>query len=247
MNIQEGNEPLPDQPARTAVIRAIAIDDEPPALKVVENFCSKVDFIKLEKTFTSANEALKHLRKFPVDLVFLDIQMPSITGIELAKQIEQDTMVIFTTAYSEYAVDGFNLNAVDYLLKPFTFERFQQAAQKVKDIHGLSNQKESAQPFILLRADYSLVKVMFSDILLIEGLDDYLKIQLVGRKPLVVRMTMKSIMEKLPEKEFIRVHRSFIVPFSKIEQVRNKMINLPGFEVPVGSSYEESFFAIYKA
>jgi DNA-binding LytR/AlgR family response regulator len=238
--------PVPAE-TRACLLRAIAIDDEPPALKVVENFCSKVDFIQLEKTFTRANEALRHLRKFPVDLLFLDVQMPSLSGIDLYKQLEQHTMVIFTTAYSEYAIEGFNLNAVDYLLKPFTFERFLQAVNKARDLNAKAARKETAPNFILLRADYSLVKVLFTDILLIEGLDDYLKIHLASRKPLVVRMTMKGIAEKLPEKEFIRVHRSFIVPFSRIEGVRNKVISVGGLQVPIGNSYEESFFSIYKA
>ena len=123
------------------MIKAIAIDDELPALKVVEAFCNKTDFINLEKIFNKPTEALKHLRKFPVDLLFLDINMPSVTGLELYKSVEQKTMVIFTTAYSEYAVEGFNLNAVDYLLKPFTFERFLQAANKVEEYYNFQNKK----------------------------------------------------------------------------------------------------------
>src|SRR5919197_1575106 len=115
------------------MITAIAIDDELPALKVIENFCSHVDFIDLQKTFNKPTEALKHLRKFPVDLLFLDINMPSLTGIELYKAVKQNTMAIFTTAYSEYAVEGFNLNAIDYLLKPFTIERFMQSVEKAHE------------------------------------------------------------------------------------------------------------------
>jgi DNA-binding LytR/AlgR family response regulator len=229
------------------MIKAIALDDEPPALKVVENFCSQVDFIELEKSFTNPNEALKHLAKFPTDLVFLDIRMPSVTGFQFRKQVPHDLMVIFTTAYSEYAVEGFNVNAVDYLLKPFTFERFLQAVTKANDYYKFTHRQESAlRQYLFIRADYSLVKIMLDDILYLEGLDDYLKIFLEGRKPVITRMTMKSALEKLPEKNFIRVHRSFIVPISRIEKVRNKLIYIGDKKIPIGNSYESAFFETYK-
>ncbi len=228
------------------MIKAIAVDDEPPALKVIENFCAKVDSIELVKTFNKPTEALAHLKKFPVDLIFLDIQMPSMTGLEFHKAIEQNTMVIFTTAYSEYAVEGFNLQAIDYLLKPYTLERFQQAVDKAKEFYNYQHQKENTQNYLFIRADYSLVKVNIADILYIEGLDDYLKIHLPGKKRVVARMTMKAIIEKLPGNEFIRVHRSFIVPLSKIESIRNKTIQLSGQEIPIGTSYEEEFFKLFK-
>jgi DNA-binding LytR/AlgR family response regulator len=229
------------------MIIAVAIDDEPPALQVIENFCRKVDFIDLVKTFTKPHEAVKYLSKFPTDLVFLDIRMPSVSGIEISRLIPKDIMVIFTTAYSEYAVEGFNVNAVDYLLKPFTFERFNQAVSKANDFYKFYHRQESdVQQYLFIRADYSLVKVMLEDIVYVEGLDDYLKINLLGRKPLVARMTMKAMLEKLPAKEFIRVHRSFIVPLARIDKVRNKTIYIGEIEIPVGSSFEEDFNRIYK-
>jgi len=228
------------------MITAIALDDEPPALSIVENFCSRVDFIDLVKTFTHPQEALKYLGKFPVDLLFLDIRMPSVSGIRFARQIPKELMVIFTTAYSEYAVEGFNVNALDYLLKPFTFDRFLQAVHKARDFHKFYHNHESAvEQYLFVRADYSLVKIMLEDILFIEGLDDYLKIHLVVRKPVVARMTMKNMLEKLPEKDFIRVHRSFIVPLSRIEKVRNKMIYIADKTISIGNSYEKSFFESY--
>jgi DNA-binding LytR/AlgR family response regulator len=229
------------------MIKAIAIDDEPPALALLENFASKTGFIQLEKTFTSPAEALKYLRKFPVDLLFLDIQMPSMSGIDFYKQVDQQTMVIFTTAHSSYAVEGFNLSAVDYLLKPFAFERFMQAVDKANEYYQFTHQKENTQQkYLFIRADYKLIKIPIADILFIEGLDDYLKIHLSNEKTIVARMTMKAMLEKLPAKEFIRVHRSFIVPFSKIENVRNKIIMVAGEEIPIGSSYEEVFFKIFQ-
>lgn len=228
------------------MITAIAIDDEPPALKVIENFCELVDFIDLQKTFTKPTEALKYLEKYPVDLLFLDINMPSLSGIEFYKQLKQQTMVIFTTAHIEYAVEGFNLSAIDYLLKPYTPERFLQAANKAKDFFGYQHQAENTQPFFFVRADYSLIKINYQDIVYIEGLDDYLKIHLQNQKAVVARMTMKAMLEKLPQKDFIRIHRSYIIPFSKIESVRNKVIYIGDKEFSIGSSYEENFFKLFK-
>ena len=230
------------------MIKAIAIDDELPALKIIENFCEKTGLVELQKTFSMPNEALKHLKKFPTDLLFLDINMPSMSGIELYKAVEQNTMVIFTTAYSEFAVEGFNLNAIDYLLKPYTYERFLQAVSKAKDSQSASLPIEkNLEQYLFVRADYSLIKIAINDIVLVEGLDDYLKIHLHSTpKPVVTRMTMKGIMEKLSASEFIRVHRSFIVPFSKIENVRKKIISIGEREIPIGNSYEADFFTLFK-
>ena len=222
---------------------AIALDDEPPALKVIEEFCRKTDSIDLQKCFTKPTEALKHIRKFPVDLLFLDIEMPSLTGIQFMENLEQDLMVIFTTAHSRYAVEGFNLNAVDYLLKPFTYQRFEQAANKAKEQYHKIHQRDNiADQYLFIRADYTLLKVAIADIIYVEGLDDYLKIHLPNRSPIVARMTMKVILQKLPAKEFIRVHRSFIVPISKIQSIRSKSIVVEGVEIPIGTSYHENFF-----
>ena len=226
------------------MIRAIALDDEPLALTVIENFCARVDFLTLEKTFNKTEEAHKYLRKQPVDLIFLDIQMPKQNGIEFFASIEQDTMVVFTTAFSEYAVEGFNLNAIDYLLKPFSFERFKQAAEKAKVAYDNKNQTPATDQYLFIRADYSLHKILITDILFIEGLDDYLKIHISGQKTIVARMTMKSILEKLPASAFIRVHRSFIVQLSKIDKVRNKTIFIGSEEVPLSAGYEAAFLSV---
>ena len=224
------------------MIRAIAIDDEPPALEVIRNFCAGAGEVSLDKTFTKPTEALKYLRKFPVDLIFLDINMPSLSGLEFYRMVQQNTAVIFTTAHSEYAIEGFNLSAMDYLLKPFTFERFRQAVNKAVEHFRYQQQAESASTPLYVRADYSLVRIHIPDILYIEGLDDYLKIHLENQKTIVTRMTMKGILEKLPPQNFIRVHRSYIVPFSRIESVRNKVISIAGEEIPIGNSYEVAFF-----
>jgi len=222
------------------MINAIAIDDEPLALNVIKAFCHSLDFIELKTTFTETSEALKYMRNYPVDLLFLDIKMPAMSGIDFYKSVPHKTMVIFTTAYSEYAVEGFNLSAIDYLLKPFEHERFMQAVNKANEYYKyLYKQDAAANQYLFIRADYSLVKIAFSDIVYIEGLDNYLKIHLANNKPLIARMSMKAVMDKLPENEFIRVHRSYIVSFSKVNFVRNKMIHIGGVEIPVGSNYNE--------
>ncbi|GAB3891361.1 LytR/AlgR family response regulator transcription factor [Spirosoma agri] len=231
------------------MIRAIAVDDEPPALRILSNFCGRVDFIELQKTFFRANEALDFLATNAVDLIFLDINMPALSGLDFHKLLPQPTLVIFTTAYSEYAVEGFTLNAADYLLKPFTFDRFEQAVNKARDAYQFRQQQtERGKPaYLYVRADYRLYQIPLSDILFIEGLDDYLKIHRQQEKPVVCRMTMKAILQQLPEtaaspERFSRVHRSFIVPMNRIEAVRNKTILLAGHEIPIGASYEADFF-----
>ncbi|MBI3521327.1 MAG: response regulator transcription factor [Bacteroidetes bacterium] len=220
------------------MIKAIAIDDEPIALKVIENFCREIETITIEKTFSNAEDGLKYLKKFPADLIFLDIDMPNLNGIDLYKQVKQNTVVVFITSRADYAVEGFNLNALDYLLKPFTFERFKQAADKAKDYFAVNNNQKLIQ-HIFVRADYSLQKITLDDILYIEALDDYLKIHLFQQKTIVARMTMKAMLEKLPATDFIRVHRSFIVPIKKVESLRNKVFQIGDKKIPVGNSYEE--------
>ncbi|WP_163409398.1 LytR/AlgR family response regulator transcription factor [Flavobacterium ajazii] len=225
------------------MIKAIALDDEPLALEILQSLCAEIEYIDLQKNFTKSDEAFKYLKKYPVDLLFLDINMPSISGLDFYKKLPHKTMVIFTTAYSEYAVEGFTLSATDYLLKPISFSRFQQAAEKALQQWKTQNQNLEQQ-YLFIRADYSLIKILFSDILFIEGLDDYLKIHIQNQKTVVARMTLKALIEKLPSTEFIRVHRSFIVPVSKIEKVRNKTIYIKEEEIPVSTSYEAAFFAL---
>lgn len=230
------------------MINAIAIDDEPLALTVIELLCDKSGNINLQKTFTQPNEALKHLRKYPTDLIFCDIQMPAMTGINLVKSLQQNTMVIFTTAFSEYAAVSYELNAIDYLLKPINQKRFTQAIAKAQEYFDYINKKEqSTDKNIFIRADFSLVKIPLADIQYIEGLADYLKIYIRDRKTIVARMPMKDMMEKLQSADFIRVHRSFILPFGKIEAVRGMTIFIDGKEFPIGRTYAEDFFSRYSS
>jgi DNA-binding LytR/AlgR family response regulator len=229
------------------MINAIAIDDEPLAHKVIESLCGKTDFITLQKSFTKPNEALKHLQKFPADLLFVDIHMPGMTGINLVKALKQNTMVIFTTAFSDYATVSYDLNAIDYLLKPITLKRFLQAVDKAKEYFSFIQKSDfSADKSIFIRADFSLVKILLSDIIYIEGLGDYLKIYIKNRKTVVARLPMRDMLEKLPSNDFVRVHRSFILPFSKIESVRGNTISIADRQVPIGKTYVDDFFRKYR-
>jgi DNA-binding LytR/AlgR family response regulator len=227
------------------MIKAIAIDDEPPALKVIEAYCEEAEGITLQRTFTRPSEAERYISKYPVDLIFLDINMPSVNGIDFYKSIGRKIMVIFTTAHAEFAVEGFNINALDFLLKPIRKERFEQALQKAREQFELQQKStDPSEAFLLIRADYSLHRIKVEDILLIEGLDDYLKIHLPEQKVVVTRMTMKNMMTELAHSEFVRVHKSFIVPMKKIDKVRNRVIFIGNREVPIGNSYEEEFMKI---
>ena len=178
-------------------------------------------------------EALAVGKKF--DIIFMDIQMPSKNGLEFYKSLSQDIKVIFTTAYSEYAVDAFDVNAVDYLVKPFSFDRFQKAIDRMK----LMSSSELQTQHLLIRADYKLHKIDFEDIKLIEGLDDYIQIHLKNDTKITARSSMKSIVSKLPEKDFIRVHRSYILPVKAIKGIVNKNIHLEDFIIPVGETYKD--------
>ncbi len=221
------------------MIKAIALDDEILALKIIENYAGKIENLSLEKIFNIQSDAQKYLNKFPVDLIFLDIEMPSKNGMDFYKNISQNTKVIFTTAYSEYAVDAFSINAVDYLLKPFSFERFKAAVEKVKT----GNEADEIK-YLSIRADYKLHKINFDDILLIEGLDDYIQIHLHDHSKIIARSSMKNILEKLSEKDFVRVHRSYIVPVNNIKTIVNRNIHIGGFIIPIGETYKDTVMKI---
>lgn len=225
------------------MITAIALDDEPPALELLKKYCAQTGFINLLKCFTKTGEAAGYLNNYPVDLLFLDINMPAVSGLKFRQLVPEGTMVIFASAYSEYAVDAFTHNALDYLLKPFSFERLLQAAEKAKArYHFMRHHTVNKPATISLRADYSLVQVTLSKIIYIEGMDDYIRIFLRDQKPVITRMTMKALEDKLPKTEFARVHRSFIIPVNKIDFVRNKVVHIDKYKIPVGICYEEKFY-----
>ena len=230
------------------MMKVIAVDDEPLALDIIEMYCKHFEFLSYERGFSRTSNALQYLEKNPVDLLLLDVNMPSMSGIDLFKSLPHKPMLIFTTSYSEYALESYDLGAVDYLLKPFTLERFGKAVQRANEVFNLvqhANAPEKAK-FLMLKADQVMVKVVLADILFIEGLDNYLKIHLQGQQPVVVRLTMKSLMEKLNKKEFLRVHRSYIISVSHIGSIKQKMISIAGEEIPVGKNYEENLKALFR-
>jgi len=221
-------------------MNCIAIDDEPLALDLLVNFSSKIKSIDLKKTFTKTSEALIYMEKFPVDLIFLDIQMPDISGIDFYKVMPEPKIVIFTTAHSEYAVEGFNLQAADYLLKPFSFLRFEQAVNKAVEYFNFYNNRETnVNNGLLVRSQYKLIKIPLDEIQYIEGLGDYVKIYTNQPKPVISHMSMKSVENKLPVKNFTRVHRSFIINTSQELSFCNNVIRLKNTEIPVGVSFRE--------
>lgn len=231
------------------MMNCIAVDDEPLALNLIEDFAKKVPFLNYVKSCKNAFEAIDTIQKEKIDLIFLDINMPDITGIDLIKNIEQKPLVIFTTAYSEYAIEGFELSAVDYLIKPFLFERFFKAVNKAYEYYSLKNKRNIAvseektytDDYIFVKADYSSVKIYLKDILYLEGLKDYVKIHTKEKKILTL-ITMKKIEEKLPSTNFIRVHRSFIVALDKIESIQRNRIIIQEKWIPIGNSYKTEFY-----
>jgi DNA-binding LytR/AlgR family response regulator len=218
------------------MIHCIAIDDEPLALQLISEYCQRISFLRLEKTFTNTDEAHAYLVENTVDLLFLDIQMPDINGVQFYKNLSKKPPVIFTTAYKDYAVEGFNADAVDYLLKPFEYDRFLKACYKAKEYIEFLNSQELQMNSIFVKVNYEIMKINLKDIDLIEALDDYIKIY-IPPTPVLTLMTLKNIAEKLPTRDFIRVHRSFIVPIAKVDKFSKTKLWVKGKEIPIGSSY----------
>lgn len=226
------------------MLKCIAIDDEPLALELLEDNISQVPFLKLVAACNNPLEAMQVLQEQTVDLIFLDIQMPGLTGLQFIKTITTKPMFILITAYEKYALEGYELDVVDYLVKPVSLDRFIKACNKARELFQLKNKKDRPSedlPYFFINADYSLVKVVFADIMWIEGLKDYLKIHLhSSSKPLVARMTMKAIEEQLPSSMFLRVQKSFIVSKHYITSVRKNSVFINDVEIPVGDNYKDS-------
>lgn len=233
------------------MIRCIAIDDESLALDLIEDDILKVPFLRLVKKCRSAVEALDVLQSEKIDLLFLDIQMPDISGIQFLKSLPHKPLVIFTTAYDKYALEGFELDVVDYLLKPYSFERFLKAVNKAQEYLSIqeknqvqpAGEESSPSPFLFVKSDYKLVKIEISEIQYIESLKDYVKIVVAG-KPVLTLSSMKAIEEKLTGPDFIRVHRSFMVNIRKIEYVHRNYVMVGDKEIPIGDNYKESFLKV---
>jgi len=227
------------------MIQCIAIDDEPLALALLEDNISKVPFLQLVAKCGDAFEAMKILEHHAVDLLFIDIQMPGITGLQFIETLPKKPMVILITAYKQYALEGFSLNVIDYLVKPVELKRFIAACNKARELHQLRNASSDpahADPgYFFVNADYSLVKVMKDDIIWIEGLKDYLKLHLKSSsKPLITRMNMKDMADQLPTAKFIRIHKSYIVSIESITALRKNSVFIKDLELPVGDTFREA-------
>jgi DNA-binding LytR/AlgR family response regulator len=228
------------------MLRCLAIDDEPLALELLEDNIRRVPYLNLEGTYSNALEALKFLQEQSVDLIFLDIQMPGLTGLQFIQSLTNRPMFILVTAYEKFALEGFNLDVIDYLVKPVPLDRFIKACNKALELHNLRSRKaegsSSIEPeYLFVNVEYSLQKIEFADILWIEGLKDYIRVYLKSNsKPVITRMSMKSIEEELPSSKFIRVHKSYIVSISAITSVRKNSIFIGAEEIPVGESYKDA-------
>lgn len=234
------------------MLRCISIDDEPLGLELLEDNISKVPYLQLIASFNNPLDAVKLLHQQPVDLVFLDIQMPGLTGLQFIESIQQKPMFILVTAYEKYALDSYNLNVVDYLVKPVALDRFIKACGKAWELHGLKNKgaqssKAVSNDYFFINVDYSLLKIMFADIVWIEGLKDYVKIHLKNTdNPIVARISMKALEEQLPLSLFIRIHKSYIVAKHYIKSIRKNSVFINNLELPVGENYKESVDAFVK-
>jgi DNA-binding LytR/AlgR family response regulator len=215
------------------MLTAIAIDDEKMALEVIKSHAEKVPFLELEAVFSDAITGFDYHKTQPVDLIFLDINMPDISGIDLAGMLLAETMVVFTTAYSEYAVKGFELNALDYLLKPFSLSRFLQACQKARDWKELQPAETNGHVFI--KTSEGQIKVNFSEVLFCEARGNYVTLYVASEK-IITRMTFKEL-EKLLPSHFVRTHRSFIVNKNRVEKIEKHQVQLGEYTVPVSLSY----------
>lgn len=233
-------------------LECIAVDDEPLALGLVCAFIEKTPFLKLAGRYSSAVEALQVIHNQSIDVVFLDIQMPDLTGIELARVIEKAgpkaPRVIFTTAFNQYALDGFRVDAIDYLLKPFNYEEFLRAASRAQTYVELLQKASSAGSpdpkgeYLFLKVEYQLVRIAYDDILYTEGLKDYVKVHLKSDpKPILSLTSLKALEEKLPASKFMRVHRSFIVNLDKISAITRNTIQIGSITIPVSDQYKDSF------
>lgn len=229
-------------------LRCLAIDDEKLALRLLEDNISKVPFLQLVKSCKNAFEAMKVLQEEPIDLLFLDIQMPGLLGTKFLQSLVEKPMVIFITAYDQYALESYDLNVVDYLLKPVPLERFVKAVNKAWEQHTLRQQASVAIPLsdsMYVNVEYSLVKIKFADITHIEALKDYIKIFVSNStKPILTKLNLKAIEDKLPADKFLRIHRSFIVSLSKIDSIRNHKIRIGTTEIPFSDAHAD---VLYKA
>jgi DNA-binding LytR/AlgR family response regulator len=233
------------------MLKCIAVDDEPLALHLLTDYIGKVPFLDLVATGSDAFEAAKLLQEKPVDLIFIDIQMPGLTGLQFIQSLAKRPMIIIITAYKKFAPEGFDLDVVDYLVKPMGLDRFMKACNKAQELYelrttaatggGAGNTSPNTAEFFFVNVDYSLVKVLFADIIWIEGSGDYVKIHLKSTpRPLLVRTSAKTLESELPAEKFLRIHKSYIVAVASITAVRKNSVFIGELELPVGETYRDA-------
>jgi two-component system, LytTR family, response regulator LytT len=226
-------------------IRCIAIDDEPLALQQISKYIKDTPFFSLEATCKSAYEAMDVLSRQQIDLMFVDIQMPDLTGIDFVRAWGEKQKIIFTTAHEQYALEGFKVHALDYILKPFGYEEFLKTAKKAQEYFELlekaSKSTEASDEYIFVKADYKLRKIFLKDIIYIEGVKEYVKIVTTNDKPVLSLQSMKALEEKLPSRHFMRVHRSFIVNLDHVSIIERGCIVFGSTRIPVSEQYKEAF------
>lgn len=229
------------------IINCIAVDDEPLALDIIKDYISQVPFLKLMKTFSDGISVIEYLASNKVDLIFLDIEMGGISGTQLLKSLENKPNVIMTTAYRNYAVDAFDLNVADYLLKPFSFERFLKSVEKVytmiKDKQREPETGISSKEYFFVKSNYKMVKINYDDILYIEGLSEYIIIK-TKTANIITLQSFKNLEQTLPDSGFVRIHKSYLVSLSKIESIEGQYVKIANKELPIGSKYKDNFFKI---
>ncbi|RAJ11119.1 LytTR family two component transcriptional regulator [Chitinophaga skermanii] len=226
------------------ILRTIAIDDEPIALNIIQNFVGKVKGITLLAVFTDAFEAMDYVAKHPVDLIFLDIKMPDISGLDVSARVSKETMVIFTTAYTEHAVKSFELNAIDYLLKPFSLQRFEKACEKALYLQHLKREAFKEEAFIAVKSGYDQVRIPVTSIHYVQSAGNY--VQFIGDKGKILsRMTMQEAEQLLPPAQFTRIHRSYIVAHKFVDKLDKNNVYIAHLALPVGSGYSEGLERIF--
>ena len=227
------------------MINCIAIDDEPFALKQIASYIEKTPFLNLVASFESAMEALIYLNNNTIDLMFIDIQMPDLSGMDLVKSLENRPEVIFTTAYSEYAVEGFKIDALDYILKPLDYPSFLKAANKAQSYFNMLNSTHEklnvSADHLFIKSEYKIVRIAIGKILYIEGMREYIRFHLENAKPVMSLLSMKNIEQKLPSNKFMRVHRSYIVNLEKMTTIERNRIIFDKVFIPVSDQYKDAF------
>jgi two-component system LytT family response regulator len=229
------------------MIKCIAIDDEPLALKQITNYVNKTPFLELQESFESPIEALSYLQENTIDLIFVDINMPDLNGMDFVKSLSKPPKIIFTTAYSEYALEGFKVDALDYLLKPIDYVTFLKAANKANTWFDLQNSKpeevKSNDDYLFIKSEYKIIRVKLEDVTYIEGMREYIRIHLTNEKPIMTLLSMKAMEAQLANKNFMRVHRSYIVNLHKISTVERSRIVFDKVYIPVSEQYKDAFNA----